>query len=396
VRTAERLPSSLGSIRVRLTVLYSVVMFALSGFVLGGVYLAQSRSLDTEPISQDFNVTRLQPVPGGAITDQQTVRIVIQGLEAEINDRALEELRQWSLTALGVLFVASLGVGWVVAGRVLRPIGQIAEVARDIQVTDLSRRIALEGPQDELRALADTFDDMLERLDTAFASQRRFIQDASHELRNPLAVMRTNLDVVLADPDATDEELRRAAEIVRSTSERMSGTVADLLAYGRHEAPQMQREPVDLQALAVEVANEFAASAAASEVEIEVAVDIAESVPGDRAALRQAVRNLVDNAVRVAPAGSSVRLAGGTVEGWSWLSVSDDGAGIPTNDHAHVFRRFWRGDGGGSGLGLAIVGQVIDAHGGEIRLTSIEGHGASFTLWLPLGEQAEIASQPSA
>jgi signal transduction histidine kinase len=376
---------------VRLTVLYSVVLFGLSGLVLGGVYLAQARSLDDEPISRDFNVTRLQPVPGGAVADQQTVRVVIQGLEAEINDRALEELRQWSITALGVLFVASLGVGWVVAGRVLRPIGRITEVARDIQATDLSRRIALDGPQDELRALADTFDDMIERLDTAFASQRRFIQEASHELRNPLAVMRTNLDVVLSDPEASNEDLRRTAEIVRRTTERMSGTVADLLAYGRHEPPEVDRAQVALGPLVDEVVSEYAPAASADGVDVRPAVTGDPTVGGDRAALRQALGNLVDNAVRFAPTGSVVTVSGGHRGGWAWMAVADEGPGIPDDEQAHVFRRFWRGshDGRGSGLGLAIVCQVVDAHGGEIRLESTEGAGATFTVWLPAPDAGE-------
>lgn len=385
LRAAERLPSWMGSIRVRLTVLYSVVLFGLSGLVLGGVYLAQSRSLEDEPVSREFNITRLQPVPGGVVVEESTARGVIQGLEAEINDRALEELRQWSITALGVLFVASLGVGWVVAGRVLRPIGRITEVARDIQATDLSRRIALDGPQDELRALADTFDDMLERLDTAFASQRRFIQEASHELRNPLAVMRTNLDVVLADPDASNEELRRMAEIVRRTTERMSGTVADLLAYGRHEPPEVERSPVVMDDLVSGVATEFTSAAAVEGVDLRTHVAGGLEVQGDRAALRQALSNLVDNAVRVAPGGSTVTVDGGRRDGWAWIAVTDEGPGIPDDQQADVFRRFWRGshDGRGSGLGLAIVCQVVDAHGGEIRLDSVEGAGATFTIWLP-------------
>jgi signal transduction histidine kinase len=376
----------MGSIRVRLTVIYSVVLFGLSGLVLGGVYLAQSRSLEDEPVSREFNITRLQPVPGGVVVEERTARGVVRGLEAEINDRALEELRQWSFTALAVLFVASLGVGWVIAGRVLRPIGRITEVARDIQATDLSRRIALEGPQDELRALADTFDDMLGRLDAAFASQRRFIQEASHELRNPLAVMRTNLDVVLADPDASNEELRRTAEIVRRTTERMSGTVADLLAYGRHEPPAVERSPVAVAELAASVAAEFASVASVDDVDVVTDVVGGPVVPGDRAALRQALRNLVDNAVRVAPRGSTVTIAGGHRHDWAWLAVTDEGPGIPADEQALVFRRFWRGahDGRGSGLGLAIVCQVVDAHGGEIRLDSVEGHGATFTFWLPM------------
>ena len=124
--------------------------------------------------------------------------------------------------ALGMLFVGSLGVGWFAAGIVLRPIERITRVAREIQATDLSRRINLRGPNDELRRLADTFDAMLARLDAAFESQRRFIQEASHELRNPLAVIRTNVEVAMADPDASKKSSRELGAVVGRTAERMS------------------------------------------------------------------------------------------------------------------------------------------------------------------------------
>src|SRR5699024_5966151 len=127
-------------------------------------------------------------------------RAQYQSVEQLANERALALLRTYSTTALGLLFLASLGVGWIVAGRVLAPIGRITAVARDISAGDLARRIDLRGPPDELKELADTFDAMLARLDDAFAGQQRFVQEASHELRNPLAVIRTNLDVALTDP----------------------------------------------------------------------------------------------------------------------------------------------------------------------------------------------------
>jgi signal transduction histidine kinase len=190
------------------------------------------------------------------------VQASYQTLEALANARALSLLRTYSLSGLVVLFFASLVVGWMVAGRVLAPIGRITGVAREIQATDLSRRIALRGPPDELRELADTFDAMLSRLDEAFASQQRFVQEASHELRNPLAVMRTNLEVALADPDADAEELRRVAELVNSAAHRMSRLVDDLMVYARLGAPARERRAVDLGAVATEAVDEFAAVAA--------------------------------------------------------------------------------------------------------------------------------------
>ena len=178
-RFAERLPSWMGSIRVRLAVLYSVILFVLGAFVVVGIYFAVSHKLDDRHLSSQgtfFGVT----TPDGrtliGVTSQEDYDAFVNNLERSVNQRTLENLRRYSFMALGMLFVGSLGVGWFAAGIVLRPIERITRVAREIQATDLSRRINLRGPNDELRRLADTFDAMLARLDAAFESQRRFIQ----------------------------------------------------------------------------------------------------------------------------------------------------------------------------------------------------------------------------
>ena len=167
----------------------------------------------------------------GVLSDSEAQLVTgIQGLVRLVNTETLENLRRYSFSALGVLFVVSLGVGWVVSGRTLAPIGRITDVANHIQATDLSQRIELEGPSDELKRLADTFDRMLARLEDAFAMQRRFVADASHELRNPLAIIKTNLDVALADPNVSKEELERAGSVARRATERMALLVDDLFA----------------------------------------------------------------------------------------------------------------------------------------------------------------------
>ena len=381
----------MGSIRVRLTLLYSVLLFGLAALVVAGVYVALSRDLDDEPISQTINVTRLMvdPRTGQVIREEQPLRAQISGLEHLVNERALEKLRNYSFASLGVLFVASLGVGWLVAGRVLRPIGHITDVANEIQATDLSRRISLQGPDDELKQLADTFDAMLGRLDHAFEAQRRFIQDTSHELRNPLAVMRTNLDVALSDPDASAEDLRQAASVVVRTVDRLTHLVDDLLQFARHGAPTFAHEPVDLSDVVGEVAAEFAGAAADRGIEVDAAAPPGLWVVGDRVALRQALHNLAGNAVRLAPEGSVVRIAGGEDRGWVWMAVEDHGPGIPDGERDLVFQRFWRKSRAddeaerGSGLGLTIVRQVAEGHNGEVRLASEEGRGSTFSIWLP-------------
>jgi signal transduction histidine kinase len=389
---ALRLPDWMGSIRFRLTVMYSLVLFGLAAMVVGGIYLALAEQLDDASVYARVPAASVETLPNGqTILREDTVTINLQTFEQRVNRRALDVLRTYSFSALGVLFVASLLVGWLIAGRVLAPIDRITGVAREIQATDLSRRIDLTGPPDELKDLADTFDDMLGRLDEAFQQQQRFIQEASHELRNPLAVIRTNLEVALADPDPTTEEMRHTAEVVNRSVARMSVLVDDLLTYAREGAPVRETSVVRLRDIVEETAAEFEASAAARHLTLEVEparVDEA-VVRADRVALRQATANLLANAVRLAPEGTTIRLATGVDGPWAWLAVDDAGPGIPEEDREKVFERFWRSDQrraraeGRSGLGLAIVRQIAETHGGEARLAANGRGGSTFTLWLP-------------
>ncbi len=392
MRAAQRMPSWLGSIRFRLAFVYSSVLFAIAALMLAGVYLAVARSLDDSDVYETVNVTRLIPVPGATlvIEEERQVRDELAVFEREVNQQSLNKLRRFSFTALGVLFVTSLGVGWVVAGQLLRPLHRITAVAKDIQATDLSRRIDLDGPADELTELADTFDDMLGRLDDAFESQRQFIHEASHELRNPLAVIRTNLDVALSDPDASTDDLRDTLEVVHRASDRMGRLVDDLLVYARRGQLSPQREVLDLAALVGELVEEYRAPAAARDVLVTAGPTPGGLlVEGDRHALRQAVANLLANAVRLSPPASTVTVSAGRHDAWVWLAVTDEGPGIDPADHERVFQRFWRGDPGTarsearSGLGLTIVRQVAESHGGEVKLVSERGRGATFAIWLP-------------
>jgi len=385
-RLWDRLPEWTRSIRFRYTLLYSAVLFGLAAVVVAAIYLVLLMALRATPVSSSRGTWCLH---GDCITV-----LTFRQLEQFINGQILNKLRNYSFGALGVLFVASLGVGWVVAGRVLAPIGRITAVARDIQATDMARRIQLPGPEDELKQLADTFDAMLARLDAAFGAQRQFVADASHELRNPLAIIRTNADVALADPDASPDELRQTITTVKRAGDRMSLLVDDLLALARRQQPTLEHEPVDLGAAVAEASDDFMVPAETRDIVLDRAIAPGVVVTGDREALKRVVANLLDNAVRLAPAGSRIRLATGSEGNRAWIAVADEGPGISPEDQAHVFDRFWRADkararsDGGTGLGLAIVRQIVESHGGEVRLHSKVGVGSSFVVWLPITRPA--------
>jgi signal transduction histidine kinase len=398
----DRLPEWARSIRFRYTLLYSAVLFGLAAIVVAALYLVLLMALRGEPVSAGTRgkVCDLRQDPPRCFAlDIFSAR----ELERNVNAQTLTKLRNYSFGSLGVLFVASLGVGWVVAGRVLRPIGSITAVARDIQATDLSRRIELPGPDDELKQLADTFDAMLARLDAAFDAQRQFTADASHELRNPLAIIRTNVDVALADPRADPDDLRQALVVVKRAGDRMARLVDDLLALARRQEPTLEHEQVDLGVAVAEASDDFVVPAAARNIVLDRAIGPGVVVIGDRDALKRAVANLLENAVRLAPAGSRIRLATGSEGDRAWIAVADEGPGISPEDQPHVFDRFWRADkarsraDGGTGLGLAIVRQIAESHGGHIRLQSKVGVGSSFVIWLPAtapGTQADIPTRP--
>ena len=388
VVAAGRLPVRLGSIRTRLTLQYSILLFGLAAAMVGGLYLSLSQVLSDEPMSRDARYEVLAgqektPASGSAGPD------ALASFEEEVNRRALDQLRTYSFLALAALLVGSLAVGWYVAGLVLRPIGRISSVAREISATDLSQRIDLGGPSDELRDLADTFDDMLARLDGAFENQRRFVQEASHELRNPLAVMHTNLEVVMADPDADPEDFRAAGEVAGRATARMSAIVDDLLLYAHHQRSDVRRDEVDVAEVVEETVDDFGAAAAAADVSLESESAPSLAVLGDASALRRALANLLSNAVRVSNSGGSVRVSAGHDAEMVWVSVVDNGPGIGVEDQVRVFDRFWRGDrasareAGRSGLGLAIVRRIAEGHGGRATVRSTVGVGSTFTIWLP-------------
>jgi signal transduction histidine kinase len=392
------LPEVFRSIRFRLTVIYSMVLFTVAAVTLGAIYIAVRQTTEPQPVS-----AQLAKVYDQNRNFQGFSNVAeISQIEAAVNYNTLTTLRQYTIIALAVLFVASLAIGWIISDRALRPVGAITRTTRDIQATDLSRRIRLAGPRDELRDLADTIDSMLDRLDHAFQAQRQLIDDASHELRSPLAIIRTNLDASLTVPEATPEERQRAVAVVDRATTRMSRLVEDLLATARRDAEASIDADVDLSVVAREAGEESFVTDRPLRLRVETKPDL--HMIGDADALRRAAGNLLSNAVRLAPAPSTITIATGRSGSWLWLAVADEGPGIAADDLLRVFDRFWRGNNGEktdgvrrerrTGLGLAIVRQIVESHGGRVAAYSTPGNGSTFVLWLPAAGRTDEEPPP--
>ncbi|WP_199565052.1 sensor histidine kinase [Spongiactinospora rosea] len=381
----RHLPAFMQTIRFRLTVLYSGLLFLLAATVLGALYYGVASSTEERPVSKEY--AEVVSRSGTVLGHEPVVRV--REWENLINLKTLATLRRYALVALGGLLLASLGIGWMLSGRVLRPVRSITRAAAEIQATDLSRRIRLSGPKDELRDLADTVDTMLDRLEAGFRAQRQLIDDASHELRSPLAIIRANVDTVLTSPDSTEDERVRASAIVDRATTRMTRLVEDLLATARRTAPALADTDVDVGTVAAEACDDFETLAAGRGMRLIRAAPAGLVAIGDHDALRRAVGNLLSNAVRLAPPGSHIRVAAGRSSGWIWVAVRDAGPGLSEDDSERVFDRFWRGGGERrerdrhTGLGLAIVRQIVESHGGHVRLFTRLGQGSTFILWLP-------------
>lgn len=288
---------------------------------------------------------------------------------------------------LGSLLLVSSAVAWVAAGDVLRPLRLLADTARRISESDLSRRIPVDG-DDEIAQLAGTFNDMLDRLEHAFATQRRFVDDAGHELRTPITVIRGQLEMLGDDP------LERAAAIRLVTGEldRMSRIVEDLLVLAKSEQPDfIQRHPIDL----AEFVDELSVKASAlSSRPVPVKANAHAVVLGDRQRLTQGVMNLAHNAVEHTPEIASVSMGAQTDGRWTRIWVSDTGPGIPPSEVNRLFDRFARGHSGrrptgGAGLGLSIVKAVAEGHGGTVEVAS-DGNGTTFTIVIPSNGVDEV------
>lgn len=308
-------------------------------------------------------------------------------LPAPLADPILDRLAwQYVLALVGTTLIACV-LGWVSARRLLAPIAAITATARRASEDRLNERLALQGPEDELRELADTFDAMLDRFQESIESQRRFIANASHELRSPLTAIRTEADVTLADPDASVEELRRMGERVLDGADDLDDLLAALMLLARSQRGLLNRSELDLADVARLAIGDLQRAADAAGVALDVEL-ISSPVVGDQALLRRVVANLVDNAIRYNREGGDVRVQveSSPTTGAAVVRVTNTGQRVPSEDVERLrqpFERLGRHGAGGSGLGLSIVQAVAEAHGGTVLLEAREEGGLDVVVTIP-------------
>ncbi|MFB7841971.1 sensor histidine kinase [Microbacterium sp. NPDC056052] len=372
------------TIRARLTLTYATLLTASGAVMLGTIYVFM-RYVPTYAILPADTV-EASPLDAAPATPLPTGVDSTAALELTSASDILNTLLTISILALVVLAVIGAVLGWVIAGRVLRPLAEINSAAKRAATGALDHRIGMRGPGDEVHDLADTFDDMLEKLDGAFQSHRRFAANASHELRTPLATNQTMLEVALADPDLDTESLRRVAERVYQTNRRNIETVDSLLTLAEIGARGTRNEKIDLARIAADVLQDLRDEIASSGVRVETDLEPAEAL-GDPVLLHRAVANLVQNALRHNIEDGTLRLTTGQRSNGAQVQVANTGPVVTTSTVASLTEPFVRGTGriGGHrhhGLGLAIVASVAEVHSAGLAIVANPQGGLTVTFTL--------------
>jgi signal transduction histidine kinase len=377
------------TIRIRLTLLYAGAFFLAGAVLVALMYLYLAQVLNHQP--------------GAADTLQQLSPEVRHAASAQSQrDRAdtLNTMLVASLILLGVVGVAAGGFGWILAGRALQPLQQITATARRVADRSLHERIALDGPDDEIKDLADTFDAMLERLDGSFDSQRRFVANASHELRTPLTINRTLIEVALDNSEVT-ESMRQLGATLLEVNRRHERLIDGLLTLAGSAQRIADSTPLDLADVTRYVTTESRAGAVGAGVDIRLQLRSA-PVSGDPVLMERLVHNLVDNAIRYNLAeGGWVTVATGVVDGAAHVIVENSGPMVPPYEVPNLFEPFRRlptterladpngaAIGRGAGLGLSIVQSVARAHGGDVHASPREDGGLIVRVRLPAAPEA--------
>lgn len=361
------------SLRVRLAALYGGVFLVLGTLVLAIPYLVGRASS-----------TSVEIQPGGGF-DPSAGRAIIRA------QRGTDLHQQFvlSLLAIVVLVGLSLALGWFLAGRTLRPLREITATTQEITASNLDRRLAIEGPYDELNELGATLDDLMARLEASFTSQRNFVSNASHELRTPLTAERALLQVALADPDPSVTSLRAVCEELVELGGSQERLIDDLLTLAQSEAGVERSERFDLSAVARTAVRTALAEASARDVDLDVS-GVSAPVFGDRRLVAILVGNLVDNAIRHNVAGGHASVRTSHSGRGSTVAVSNSGPVVAEEDVLHLCEPFMRPGSTrrrhveGYGLGLTIIRAVSDAHGAELRIRARDHGGMAVSVTFPV------------
>jgi signal transduction histidine kinase len=366
-------PAFVRTIGFRLTIWYTVLLVLFGVFLIVGINLAMQQARRDIPLH----------FMGG---NQQPAEVAVI-----VGDRYLDYLRLYSLISLGGLVVLGGIGGYFLSRKMLKPVDNVTTLASSISTNNLKERIHYQGPDDEMKRLADTFDSMLGRLEDAFESQNQFIQDASHELRTPIATAQTNIEVVEMERKPSIKDYKRLVEVLKLSIERMSKLSDKLLLLSKDNQQSAERSVVNIATLIGEVVTEFYTYSLNSKVNLQLnSIPDYLSVKGDALSLKQAISNVIDNAIRYNRPGGQVNISTQIENGQLNIQVQDSGIGISKADQKHIFDRFYRVDKsrsraqGGSGLGLAIVKEIIEDHGGTVTVDSTLDKGSTFRMTLPL------------
>jgi signal transduction histidine kinase len=303
-----------------------------------------------------------------------------QSVQRDIQHDAVVRSRLWTGAAVAVLALVAGLIGWVIAGRTLRPIRLITNRARSANANDLTARVGLQGPNDELKDLADTFDDMLDRLEQSFVAQRRFSAQVSHELRTPLAVVRSEADILLAEADS--EETRATAENIKNATLRAERIISALLALGRAESGRIDHSAIALDELVGDTVAEVLENRQWQDIRFDLELHPV-AARGDRALIDCLVRNLVDNAARHNRAG-----------GWVRVRVDTDDRGLATIEIANSTAP-QHGTTDGHGIGLTVVTAAAAAHGGSFERDDTDSEQVVALVRLPIGDAEPREHAPS-
>jgi two-component system, OmpR family, sensor kinase len=342
---------------------------------------------ETRFLSRKVQGQRLRILYQPLVQEGESLGTVEVGQSLREADEALNEIRYVLLFGgLGVVFITIVSA-YALSARALDPVRQVSKLARDIERTaDFSRRLPAPGAGGEMRELVATFNAMIARVEATLVSQLAFLADSSHELRRPLTVLRTNIDV-LKEPALSAEDREACLAEMRAEAEAMSRLLSDLLLLSRDKRQAIAQSPVDYTSLCEQAVDRVRSQDDRHELLAELTPDI--RVIGDKERLGQMLWNLLENALHYTPAGGRIEISLQEVGRLARVEIRDTGVGISDEEMPHVFERFYRGQTArtirseGAGLGLAIVKYVAEAHGGEVRMTSRPDQGTAVVVDIP-------------